>query len=349
MFSKRKHMVLQSLGLNYPAIRMLGFTVEQLIIVVVPKGNSAAMRRELDLCGRKLFLYPGMKQPDLAEVLGVQESAFCVYPYENSVKGNKFLGVLSGMVCRNRVGNNEIRNLPVVLMEGGMVDFSELDCFAIYEEEDNVQHAEFAKVVPGKDCIPLVKERISNFVVQDGSMRSVLLTAACFLPECIFSDKTMEEYVDVVDRMIIEEEENRDRHGLASIFLQALFEWQAAKGFCNVRELPNLDMQTTDNIDNYIFYDQDFLYMKDEFYKEIVRDMLVPYSVSEVKKDLMNEGILVSDKSKTYGTKVSYTSVAGVPQRVRMLKFRRERMQPLGKIDFITSCLITRGGAHDED
>ena len=121
-----------------------------------------------------------------------------------------------------------------------------------------------------------------------------------------------------------------------------MYQWQENTEFSEAYELPCLEMAVVDRIEKVILYDSDYLYLKESFFKDILERLLRIFSVDVLKRELLDAGILSSDKSKTYTVKVTYIDITGQYQRERMLRFEREKMKILGDMEFIEQCISGR-------
>ena len=225
-------------------------------------------------------------------------------------------------------------------MEGFLADLEKANCFIINAEKLSItEQCKADEIVPEEDQIALLMDRINDYVVRDGSIKETLQTAVCCLPECIGDRDVLRGYLDEVEDMIMEDELFQDSCGLVDLFLNAIYDWLTKKELSGVIEIPNAEPIRDSDISKVILYDRKYLYMKDDLYKEIMKDALPYLPIDASKKALRDAGLLLCDCTDTYTSKARKVNVDGTRRNIRMLRLEREKMQPLGEIDFITRCL----------
>lgn len=97
-------------------------------------------------------------------------------------------------------------------------------------------------------------------------------------------------------------------------------------------------MSVVQKINQAICFDLNYIYLKENFFKEIASSLLNTFSAHILKKALADDGILCPDKADTYTVKMSYYNIAGGFSRERMLRFSRKKLEKTGEPGFVEIC-----------
>lgn len=73
------------------------------------------------------------------------------------------------------------------------------------------------------------------------------------------------------------------------------------------------------------------------------------FSADVLKAALTEAGIMYPESAKTYTAKVGYRNIAGEYKRERMIRFRREKLNRAGDMDFVELCQNQKGGQGSAD
>ena len=117
------------------------------------------------------------------------------------------------------------------------------------------------------------------------------------------------------------------------------YQWQRETSFNAVCELPNIGIETEKHLDDYIFFNNKYIYINEKFFKKIISSFLGT-SHLPLMKALVSEGILCPDS--TYTAKMFYYNIAGNACRKHMLRFSREKLNQTGEAGFIEICQNTK-------
>lgn len=344
--SMNRMAILKALGWNYPIILEWGLEPRKLIIVVVEQGElKNAIDILSDITMPKLNALINNKQ--LQDILTEYMLSFAVYPYFPTRKNNEFLATLSNVVQVGEINGKKLGACPIVVTENIPSGIDLQDFFTVYIS-GNIDSSQLNEIafVPMDNQVSVVEDKIRKYLFMGKSTEErALYSAICFMyPGLVKSKKEflIEKYIEEARRMVIQDEENKDLNNVMNIFIHEVYRWQENAAFSDVYELPYLEMNVVDKMNRIVLYDSDYLYIKEAFFKEIISELLKLFSVDAIKRELCEQGILSSDKSKTYTIKMTYVDVSGQYQRERMLRFVRKNMEILGEMEFIEQCVGRR-------
>lgn len=338
--------IIKSLATNYPILLDTGYGFEKLLVLVVRPGEMGIIMKALS-DNNPLMIQESMVKGQAITSLLAENSKPVFYPYTPSAKRRELLEVLKLLMKTGIVENQNVSAMPILISEGIPPDIDLSDCFSIYFNGGLrgivIQSRE---VVPADDQVPVVLDKIKDFAENAQTQEEKSLkAAACFLYPILKdgnAEKDLSEYLDLVAELTISDDENQDTNNLGENFLRELYRWQEASEFSNVYELPNLGMEATKDLEHVMFYDEQFIYIKDALFKEILGTLLKIFSVDALKNSLVQEKILCPSQAKSYTVKVGYYNVAGEFCRIRMLRFDRNRLRMAGELDFIELCIDRR-------
>lgn len=348
MNNELKMQILLSLQYNYPIIKEVVGAINKLILVTISGDGYGNVMKSLDFYQRNNIVHPKMGDQELADKLCWPRSSFFVYPYEENAKGKEFMNYLADKIHNNQILGRQIYTPVIVLTNGTSVELDESKYFFISLTE---MHGVFSFrkecIVPKEADAALMEYRIRTHVKADGSLLSILQSAACCLPECLQNEAVLENYLQIVEAMALEDEA-RDSSDMVDEFIFALHEWQRKYGFSNVKDMADLDAETMNNLEAAMLYDHDFLYITEALFKRIAGEMLPNCPINELKRNLANDGTLVCENTDARSVKVWCQIKDEGPKRKRMLRFRRDRLQPMGVPDFVVKCLNAKEENRDE-
>lgn len=337
--------ILKSLIINYPVIREFNCGLTKLLLLVVEAGKSKAIIDLLSIeDAPRLNEMMGTKQ--LVRFLTNYESTYTVYEYFPSIKSKEFIATLSTVARIGEIGGHKLSSIPVVISEGVPYGCDMHDFFTVYiNGEISGIMLENGLVVPADDQLMVVEDKIHTYITENHSQnKKALIAATCFLyPNMILSkEDALEEYLNQVEYLVEADDDNQDTNNLENIFISELYRWQERTSFHAVYALPNLEMSIISKLDQVILYDNDFIYMKEKVFKDVVKVLLRTFSIDTLKAELIDAGMLYAENSRTYTVKVGYYNLIGEYQRERMLRFQREKINIVGEMEFIEMCMYER-------
>lgn len=346
MIGERETMVcrvIKSLAVNYPILLDNGCGFEKLLMLVTGQGDMSTVLRTIG-GDTPLIIYEGMTRAKITSILTTENSKPVFYLFSPSAKGHELIRNLALMIKMGTFGKQNISVIPILVSERIPPDVDLSECFSVYLDtglrELTIKSEE---VVPTDSQVAVVLDKIKDFTVNVKTQEEKSLkAAACFLYPILKEENEgadFPEYLELVEKLIVSDDENQDINSSGEIFLRELYRWQEANEFSNVYELPDLEMEATKNFEGVILFDEQFVYLKDSLFKEILGTLLEIFSIDALKNSLVGEKILCPSQKKSYTTKVGYYNVAGEFDRVRMLRFDRSKLKMVGELDFIELCI----------
>lgn len=332
--------IIKSLAVNYPILLADGCGFEKLLLLIIGQGEMGAIIKVLGGDNPQL-IYSDMPSRKILLILVQNNSVAIFYPYSPDRKSQEIVRQLSIMMRTGTFEQQKISTLPIIISEGIPQNMDMSACFSIYFSGDlrNIVGQEL-DVVPPDSQVPVVLDKIKEYTegTQIQEERALKAAASFLYPILKETEEGILEYLKVVEDLVFSDDENQDANNIGESFLQELYKWQEKNEFHRAYELPYLGTEATKNFEQVILYDEQFIFMKDSLFKEISENLLRVFSIDILKNSLRQEKILCPGQTKTYTAKVNYYNVAGEFNRVRMLRFDRNRLKIIGEIDFIESC-----------
>lgn len=344
---EKKFLLIKSMGVNYPVLKDWGYIFPRLMTVVVPQGK---MLKATDVFKSYSFtiLDEFSKKEDVRKALLSTHSAFVIFPYKKSTRSDMVIDQLYALVQAGFVDGIPIQAMPILITEDFLVEDQEGKQFIVYADNGECEHTiPFESIVPSADQLPVVKDKIDIVIRNSNSEEEKVLLAACCFMYPIFKQQgegeKIEELFHEVQRLCEMEEEVRDLQGVDILFLDTINSWQEENLFDDVYELPFIDDAVMENKDEIICYDEDYVFLSDKLFKEIVTPILHIVPLSQLKQSLKEEGILSThSNTRTFTVKMSYVDNGCNKKRVTMLRFFRQKLKREGKLDIVTMCKLRK-------
>lgn len=338
-----KLQILKSIGVNFPILKETGYVLTKPILLVVNSGqlpNAISIFR----LNEKSMLFERMKDKQLLQVMTSLNSGFAIYPYCATTKGNDFMKQLVEIMRTGMVFGKQI-SAPILIISEEIPSGNNLqEYFTIYTEEnfDKIEIS-YKDVVPDDSQISVVFDKINEHCLESQTQQEKVMNAAvCFLYPILSQNgkkELLHQYFEVVAKLIENDEMTGDNNKVGEEFIFQLYRWQEQIGFTNIHQLPDLSMKCSKNMEKCVFYDEEFVYVKDKLFKNICGELLQIYASDILKKKLLEENIIVPDGARTYTAKMGYRNIAGQYCRERMIRFDRKKLQKIGELDFVETCL----------
>lgn len=343
--------VLRSLGVNYPILKEYGLGLSKLLLVIVGEGQTPkakALLSDSDVPSVDEF----MSVREVKKVFMDANSTFIIYPYAISRKSQDFLSLLEIIARTGEIAGIKINALPLVISEGIPLGYDLQRSFTVFFEGDLADvDIDLDEVVPFDEELTVVEDKLRSFLPNATSPdEKTLLAAACFLYPNMARAGRQEQFEQILleaKNLVARNEENRDTDGLEEAFIRTLYSWQEENNFCEVFELPYLEMQVVEQMEEVMLFDGTYVYMKDELLKKICEPLLDIFSIDIVKQELVRVGILCPSANNTYTVKVGFYNLAGGYERVRMLRFVADKLKYPGEMDFLELCIEEKGEGTD--
>ena len=344
--AKMSLILLLSLAVNYPVLKSWGVEVSKLLILAVDSGEGI---KAMNLLGKSSTprLDVLMSNKSLADMLLKTNSDFVFCPYSRSRRGRDLVERLCSVAKTGTVEGIRVTALPLVIVEGFPVELMEQDAYKIFLDGSlEGISIERSMVIPPDYRLEVVEDKI-RLVSKEACSRDemIFLSAACFLyPNLVYAGQEEEfnAFVACAKRLVERTVSASNMPDLSEAFIRELYQWQERTEFCKIYELPNVDMRTASELESCIFYDDEYLFMKEQIFKSVVASLLQFFPLNSLKASLVSRGVLCPENVFTYTSKMAFYNVAGQYQRERMLRFRRNKISILGEMDFIELCLWSK-------
>lgn len=345
--------LVKSLGVNYPIINMLECTPTRLITLVVSEHQLKAACGILENFGAPL-IGEFMRPSQISQVLCETNSECVLFPFSPTRKGKELVQFIAAAVQMGSVGNVKLRALPVLISDTQIQGCDTESLFIIYLPGAlSSIHIPLVNVVPPDEQIEVVDDKIRDLdLAGKCAEEKALMTAACFLYPSLRNAGKADEFkqmLKLASNLVEQEDNNRDPYEAAELFIEELYLWQERTQFQDVYPLPNLEMSIVSRIDNILLYSDRYIYVMDKLFGQICQALLGIFSVDVLKAALTEAGIIYPENTKTYTAKVGYRNIAGEYKRERMIRFRREKLNRAGDMDFVELCKNQRGGQGSAD
>ncbi|MCI9079849.1 MAG: hypothetical protein HFH68_13190 [Lachnospiraceae bacterium] len=333
--NEQKFLILISLAVNYPVLKEYGMELSKPLFVVVDKGQ---MKAAIDILADRdtSKLHSSIKKRELVKIMTETNSDFVVYPYIQSKKSDEFLSVINDIVLAGEIDGNKINAMPVIISENFPYGYDMENFFTVCIEGslDDIYINKIAVVPPDEDLV-IVKDKIDNEIASSFSHNEKALMAAVYFLYPNFKHEIV-NYQTLAIKLIEENDNNYDANSLEYFFIEELFNWQKKTGFHNISQLPYPANNALENMKNTIFFDEDYVYMHENIFKEITKKFENIISINRLKKKLDDEGILYKENTNTYTVKMCYYKNE-ILNRNRMLRFYRSKLYK-GETGFIEAC-----------
>ncbi len=345
-------MLIKSLGANYPIINQIGFAPAKLIMLVIGGQQIQLVCRILENISAP-YITEFMSPSTVKNVLYSTNSENVIFLYSTTRKGKNQLHFLNTFMQFGGSEDQRLGALAVLVSERNIWGSEREKLFCIYLPLDlsNID-IPLDYVVPPDEQIAVVMDRIRNLELAGKSQEEkALLAAACFIyPYLVNTEKDGEfdDLLNLASELVRRDENNQYTEKLGQLFIEEIYKWQERSSFQDVYQLPNLEMKIEQNLDKFVLFDGQYIYMKEQLFAEIVQSLLEVFSLDFLKSALVEEGILCPENTRTYTSKMGYRNIIGDYRRERMLRLKRDRLNRAGEMEFIDICLNQRGDMGDD-
>lgn len=316
-------LIIQSLIINYPLIRALGFGLDRVLLVCYQRG----LKNSLSTClstFQTIWKTDTQILSDVDNLLRLSSQSLLI-PYVN---GKKF---------KDRVLNyfNILQSyeydgaIPIIFVEENPpVNLAEC-CFFVYVEEVEETNNIYA-CVACEDKLSIIKEMISEKVVLvDNPMERTLKAAACMLypslGEC--RKEILETLLEDCEKIVSQAEMCVEEDSLVDSFVQA---FQRTIENVEVRYIVKKPADSLMcDLEKMIFYDSEYIYISESLVKSVVSDMDYESSIYCVCNCLKQNGVLHPNNSG-YTSKIALQKRDGKLVRTSCYRFLRARLDPIG-------------------
>lgn len=233
----------------------------------------------------------------------------------------------------------------LVFSDGRILNECREDFYFIHVGHLSENRVLLDEIVPKDEDLSLVINMINKIASKGATqIERVLVAAVCFMYPNLYTYGKADEFEKLAEyaRFLAGQSEAGSSEDVAELFIEECYKWQRKIRFTNIFELPQIEMEVIDKIDEAIFYNKEFIFVSESLFKQIVSALLNIYPENILKFALVQEGILKPENTKTATSKMNYRSIAGTYERVRMLKFQRSEFVMCGELDFVSLCLLNK-------
>ena len=344
--TERVLLILKSLGVNYPVISSWGFRFTKPLALFVDDGQTQYLVNILSNFDIHV-VNECMCHKNVTEFFINCSSDYIFYPLSYTKKAGKLLEYLEIIIKQASVQNGGFGVIPLVICEGRLLEDSKSNLFFVNVEGCLKGYdLSLSRVVPSDDQLVLVKDKIRD-ISMDGSSpeEQALLAAACFLWPYLREKGQEKEFSNLLKTARLISEKDDDSHevnDMGGIFIRTLYLWQEKENFSDIFGLPELEEDVINRLDEVLLFDGKYIYMPDKIFRMICSPMLRIFPMNVIKTGLVNCEILVPENERTYTCKVGFYNYAGFYKRVRALRLNKERLDRIGALGFVDTCLLTR-------
>ena len=246
--------------------------------------------------------------------------------------------------------------ISTVVTDNPIADDEEHNYFFVFLEERKHQlDYSIEEIVPNMKDLESIFNKLASQDETEMSEEERILHAAVYFLEPYFFRKgelyRINELLDSVAHMCADDDVVREENDMSKVFLDNLYDWQERTNFSNLCDLDE-GVASNADINETIFYNEDFVYMAEKLFKKIVEPIREYAPINTLKRSLRDNDVISVDKGcsvDTYTVQISVPCIEGSKNRVRMLRFKKDSLTKAGDLDFIFKCsLASEGGDCDE-
>ncbi|WP_455190854.1 hypothetical protein [Eubacterium ramulus] len=319
-------LLLKSLAMNFPILHEWGVVFPKIITIVVPTDELWEIKEILknfpEQCENTnnsdfRFFY-------ISDVKKLNAKAFQLQTeLLNGIKTEfGFPLILTDNFNTEGIGNHQF----IIFFDEGLSDVN-IDNFILYPENGSLQQ---------------IKRKIEEYKKKAASVEEFcFLAAKSFIPQRAMATTSEELLIEMIQRLCQQNEDARDVKCVTEMFLNCLYEWQKRKCFGNICHVLEASLFERDT---HIFYDDKFIYMGSKLFREITLPLTKYVAITSLKSGLVKDEILIPEKSSSnFTVKVTCRDENGIPQRIRMIRLKEEKINMLGEMSFISICMLAKG------
>ena len=328
--------IIKSMMINNPILRYLGIIFERILLIRVEQGNINNLIRLLTE-GKNAKIMDDERIGKDLRGLFENPTGFLIYRFTATRKSTELVERLFSLEIGGDIHNYYwplviiVTDNPYVLQDNDK--FYEIFLPGDFKETSLAD----TYVIPPDGTIPLIIKRIQEMSSETTEQHAFMAASEFLFP--LVSEAEYSEIKKEAGQLGIEDRDSFNPKEVMEVFLDRLQEW-AEVTTAIVRELPIICEEEIRN-KHVLFYDEDFIYLSQEVFTEIVTPLLGQINIGKLKRCLVESHLLVPESGnvKTYTVKMSYEDVDGGKKRSRMLRFSRELLDAnnsdLKVVDFL--------------
>ncbi|MFR3730731.1 hypothetical protein [Lacrimispora sp.] len=342
--------ILFSLGLNYPIIKYLGYSMNKPIACVISSfGEAEKVIQYLSPFSNPKIVSANTTPKSCKKMLSKANSEFVFIYYTNLPQVKKVMQIAITATQTGRIDEKNCNAIPLIFFQLTIPEEWREYCFHLYLTGDMPRVSDDNWAENLVNAYVKQDQIVQNFIKkleEENSVKKLLKCAAYFLfPQMtkIYDDseKVLEEYLNTCEQLGQEDEDARDSDGIAEAFVSLLYKWVESNNYTWAYPTSKICEQGPQG---NLLFDRDFFYIPDLIFDEITKPMQAMQSGVLIKQALKDEGMLVCDHGTSYTRKIVTWNVYGEMVRIRVLKFPLNRLNRAGDIPLLQLCGIEEVG-----
>lgn len=323
--------LLRAYIINFPVMQDWG-QLEPMPITLAFNNEMDASKFLKKLSGNPIIIsesdgVPGMKKAILKKT---PQSVFLKLSHCETEKEQGKLSILFALSSGEKIDEKNLCCPTFVIYTGVVPDIirrNTLIINTVFEKTDYDDLGDFFSLVPEPEQLGQIRQKLIDL---DGLSegKHPLVSAVCFLYPKLHERGEGSRYAEVLTLAKTIEDGGLETPPIEDIVMLVtdLFLELAVKGCMdNAIELPNLEDSVVKALETTLFYDSKFLYLSNNYFREICEPILGVVSFCDIKSALREAGILQGSGSR-YVRKMYYWKSYGVRSSANMLKFNMEKI-----------------------
>ncbi len=156
------------------------------------------------------------------------------------------------------------------------------------------------EVVPHDEYVEVVQDKIKGIdMLGRTRTEQALLAACCFRYPYLKEHNRLNEYEELfrcVEYLVMQNEDVNFVADVGKTFIDIVYKWQERTRFHNAYELPNIEVNVIEHIDEVFLFDDKYFYMKESLFATIVCPLLDVFPLDVLKSTLDDDGIFMPGK-----------------------------------------------------
>lgn len=323
-------------GINYPIWKEKGYILNRVLTLVVNSGETSQVIKILST-PHSYVLDEFAREDQIREALEYTHSAYVIIPYSDSERARRVRQLLCASI---RTG--KMNAMPILVSEKPFIEDVEYESFFVFAEDGLSDiNMDWKNVIPSFGKLPVMYDKMQKYCVKAESQIEKFWTAcAC----CMFSTAEFPELLKMAHQIAEFDENCRETHDLSEAFVEAIYDWQSEQMFCNIYELPYLEEDAVQKMKekSAVFYDTEYVFFPEKLFKAAVVPLMNYVPMGILKQHLCDDGILIVDRAGGYTVKKTFYDEENKRQNMRVMRFKRDRINVLGEIDFVMACEVRK-------
>lgn len=346
--SEQQLQVVAHTALNYPALCEYGYQLKSAVALVVP--NSSDVYSVISRLGAGKQVInghtPEQKAMELLETTSISPIVVQVSSVTKlTVAAENRLRMLLEAAEISQVGNTKLQTLIVFVCANSVPAELQDKLLTIYLED------------PLDSSAPLIDpDTLSSFevdlklideavkAIDDSDPRTRALKLSLEMSDRFFHFDGIHDLQNVAEAIVERSDDNTDGKSIVPMFLDAFYGYIEALPKDQFQRLPEIESRILERKEEFIFFDNEDIYIADSLFKEIAAPVNRFFSLPVIKKALQESEILLGDRNKGV-TKMSCISIdesnIKTAKRVRMVRLQSDRLTKPGSLGIID---ILEGG-----